>query len=232
MREEKFCALGKPLGHPAEDDFPRCVHLAPGFITEHSARRRELLPQETLRLGLHSARSRKRSASVPGSRFPQCGLSFTLRHQPFGGFRSIGSTSITRTAPSTGFHFRYTLTTASVQKGTRSRPGTNSPMNEGRNSQCQPMSRIKAAIMVKSKMSSSGDITPSANKGKMTTCKASATMANARAARKRERGDFRNDSSSIAMPAKRRWANQTQIYSLLYLAQSKIWKVRFSETGP
>jgi hypothetical protein len=76
-------------------------------------------------------------------------------------------------------------------------------MNDGRNSQCQPISRIKATITVKSKMSSSGDIAPYANKGKMRICAASATMANTMAARKRERGDFMNESSNIATPSRR-----------------------------
>src|SRR6266566_1238352 len=126
-----------------------------------------------------------------------------FQRQRFGSFRSSGSTSITRTASSIRFHFRYTLTTASVQKGTRSRPGTSSAMNDGRNSQCQPISRMSATITVKSKMSSSGDIAPSANKGKMRICTASATMANTMAARNRERGDFRKESSSIATSSRK-----------------------------
>src|SRR5207245_10486738 len=109
--------------------------------------------------------------------------------QRFGSFRSSGSTSITCTAASTRFHFRYTLTTASVQKGTRSRPGTSSAMNDGRNSQCQPISRISATITVTYKKSSNGDIANSANERKKRIYYASAKYANTSEAWNRERGE-------------------------------------------
>src|SRR6266542_3330692 len=49
------------------------------------------------------------------------------------------------------------LRTATVQKGTRSTPGTSSATNVGRNSQCQPSRRTNAAATARSSTSSAGD---------------------------------------------------------------------------
>jgi len=106
--------------------------------------------------------------------------------------------SIRSPEASTCFLLRYMFATASVQKGTRSAPGTSFAMEEGNNSQCQPSKRNNATATIKSKMSSSGDSAPSAKKGKTPSCTASARTARTIAARKRERGEFRNESSGIA----------------------------------
>ena len=55
-------------------------------------------------------------------RYQRCGRSFSL----------VLSTT------ASCFAFRHTFTTAIVQKGTRSTPGTSLARNDGRNSQCQP----------------------------------------------------------------------------------------------
>src|SRR5438034_9318045 len=79
--------------------------------------------------------------------------------------------------------------TASVQKGTKSTPGTSSARNAGRNSQCQPSRFTSTAATARSSTSSAGDKAPSANNGNTKIWSASAAMARIIAARKRERGE-------------------------------------------
>jgi hypothetical protein len=59
--------------------------------------------------------------------------------------------------------------------------------------------RTNATAAMKSKMSSSGDSAPSTNKGNPIIWTASATVANTMAARKRECGESRNESATIAI---------------------------------
>src|SRR5207302_11142580 len=88
--------------------------------------------------------------------------------------------------------------TASVQKGTKSTPGTSSAANAGRNSQCHPSRFTSTAATARSSTSSAGDKAPSANNGNTRIWRASAAMARIMAARKRVRGESGVGSSVIA----------------------------------
>src|SRR5207247_810128 len=57
---------------------------------------------------------------------------------------------------------RVAKKTAAVQVGTRSRPGTSSAAKDGRNAQCQPISRVNAAATSRSSPSFHGETTPGA----------------------------------------------------------------------
>ena len=108
------------------------------------------------------------------------------RFSACGSDRGVEETTSASTAPSRGIFegapLRVAKKTAAVHVGTRSRPGTSSATNDGRNPQCHPISLVSAAATARSRASFQGDRPPGAKIGKTAIWTRSAAIAIARAA--------------------------------------------------